>query len=543
MTDKVKEHTSVFEDEQKEHLTFPLGALDILVLDDNPSDFELLSYHLRQLEDLKLHYASNFPAFKSMLKGRVYSAIICDYGLGPVTGVEAFEYVRDLEYDMPFIMVSGALGEDRAVEILRTGVTDYVLKDKYDKLPFVIKRAIKEYEAKRSEVEMLERIKESESKFREIFDSIIDVYFQSDLDGIQRILSPSVENIVGYKPKELIGIDPSFLYKHPEQRKEFLRLLKEQKFITDYEIDIVCKDGALKQVSTNAKLMFNDKGVAVGLQGVYRDITQRKRQEEILIKREAQLRESQLMANLGSWEFNMESRKFILSQEFFKIFELPVDKKEREDFYEFAPMVHPDDRARLESNLIKFMKTGNELPYEFRIITPSGKLKYLSTKVFKSRKSDKGDFLSGIVQDITDLKLLEEEKNNVQRQALEMLEEMVEQRTKKIEEQRSVIEQKKQRYYRLYKIRQASANGHYAVQGIHRDLFAAKLHYVFAERHCSGRFLLELRLRGCLHVCRSRLYRTRCARCFGEFDMLQCAQPLRARLQIDRPRSSLRQCQ
>ena len=417
-------------------------SLDILVFDDNPHDFELLQYHLRQIENMQLHYCSNFDDFKTKLRDINVSAVICDYGLGAITGLDAYNHMSDEGFEIPFVIVSGALGEDRAVEILRTGVTDYVLKDKYDKLPFVIKRAIKEYETKRSELEMVERIKESESKFREIFNSIIDVFFQTDSEGIQRIVSPSVEDVIGYKPEEVIGTHASTLYKDPNKRTEFLELLQKHHTITDYEVVVICKDGSHKHVSANAKVILDEKGNFAGIQGIYRDISLRKKQEETLMKREAQLRESQIIAHLGSWELNVETKKFILSEEFFKIFELPVDHKERTDFYEFAPLVHPDDRSRLESNLIKFMRTGNELPYEFRIVTPSGKLKYLTTKVFKSKKNDDTEYLTGIIQDITDLKLLEEEKNNVQRQALEMLEEMVEQRTKKIEEQRSVIEKK-----------------------------------------------------------------------------------------------------
>jgi PAS domain S-box-containing protein len=418
------------------------GGLDIVVFDDNPNDFELLQYHLRQMEGIRLHYCSNFSDFKEIISKEKVSAIVCDYGLGAMTGLEVYEYSKSVNIEAPFIIVSGALGEDRAVDILRTGVTDYVLKDKFDKLPFVIDRAVKEYESRQSEKIMLERLKQSESKFREIFNSIIDVFFQTDENGIQRIISPSVESVIGYKPEELIGTPAEEIYENPRQREELLALFKENEIITDYEINVICKNGDVKPVSVNVKILLDENGNHTGIQGIYRDISHRKKQEIKLVKRETQLRESQIMANLGSWELNIETRRFILSDELFKIFELAADKKERKDFYEFSALIHSDDRARLESNMIKFMKTGNELPYEFRIITPTGKLKYVSMKVFKSRKNEVSEYLSGIIQDITDLKLLEEEKNNVQRQALEMLEEMVEQRTRKIEEQRTVIELK-----------------------------------------------------------------------------------------------------
>lgn len=419
-----------------------LGALDVLVFDDNPMDFELIKIHLRSIENLTLHYASNFELFKTLLIEKNYSAIVCDFDLGMMDAIEVYDYLNQKNLRVPFIVVSGAQGEEKAVEILKTGVTDYVLKDKFDKMPFVLTRAIKEHEAQIHEQYMLERLKESETKFREIFNSIIDVYFQSDLNGVQKVISPSVETVIGYKPEEIIGGKAADLYHDPNQRNVFLATLLETGSIADFEITLVCKDGSFKDISTNAKIVYDENGEALGIHGVYRDISEKKKQHSLLVKREAQLREAQIMANLGSWEINLETKNIVLSDEFFQIFELPVDNKIRKDFYEFGPLIHPEDRGRLESNMIKFMKTGNKLPYEFRIVTNSGKLKYISTKVFKSKKGDQSDYIAGIIQDITDLKLLEEEKNNVQRQALEMLEEMVEQRTMKIEEQRTVIEQK-----------------------------------------------------------------------------------------------------
>lgn len=417
------------------------NVFNVIVFDDNPMDFELIQLCLRHEKDLKLHYASNFELFKSKIIEFDFSAVICDYDLGAMTALEVYAYLQQLKFNIPFIVVSGAQGEERAVEILKTGVTDYVLKDKFDKMPFVLSRALKEHESLLHEQYMLDRLRESETKFREIFNSIIDVYFESDLNGIERVISPSVQQVLGYTPDEIIGGKATDIYRYPEQREVFVERLLEAGTIRDFEITLLRKNGDLCDISANAKLIYNKLGNPEGIQGIYRDITERKKQERRLVQREMQLRESQKMANLGSWEVNSETRKIILSEEFFQIFEVPYDKKERRDFYEFSDLIHPDDRSRLESNVIKFLKTGNELPYEFRIVTPNGKLKYISSKVFKARRDNK-EYISGIIQDITDLKVLEEEKNNVQRQALEMLEEMVEQRTRKIEEQRMVIEQK-----------------------------------------------------------------------------------------------------
>lgn len=415
----------------------------ILIFDDNPMDYELLKLHLRQKPEWELTYVSSFEKFKAAFETGSFSAIICDYDLGMTNAIEVFEYTSPIS-PIPFIVVSGAQGEEKAIEILKTGITDYVLKDRYDKLPFVLSRALREYESMEHEREMLEKLRESENKFRGIFNSIIDVYFESDLNGIEKVLSPSIEDVLGYKPEDILMTNVLNMYVYPEQREAFLNDLAQFQKVHDYEISLFHKNGEERVISANAQLVYDSESNPIGIKGIYRDITDKKKQETEIIKREAQLRESQKMAKIGSWEINPITKEVALSEEFNQIFEWH-DNNYRTDFYDFLQLVHPEDRLRLESNFSRFVKTGNELPYEFRIITPNGQLKYISTKMFKlNRHGEKNQMVSGIVQDITDLKKLEEEKNNVQRQALEMLEEMVEQRTRKIEEQRSEIERKNQ---------------------------------------------------------------------------------------------------
>lgn len=415
---------------------------NILVFDDSSLDYELLKYYLRNEECFKLQHVSLIDDFSEAIETKTFEVVICDFNLGGLNALDVFEIVKSKKLLIPFIVVSGALGEDKAVEILKTGVTDYVLKDKCEKLPFIIKRALRENENFLKEKKMVERLKESETKFREIFNSIIDVYFESSIDGFTKVISPSITSVLGYKPEELINTNAKNFYANKANREIYLNELLVNHFVSDYEVDLIAKDGRIRTISVNARLIFDDNGVPLKITGVYRDITEKKKQELILLQQDTQVRESHKMAKLGSWKIDFATKLVHLSEDFFQIFEYPYDENPRENFNEFAPLIHSEDRIRLESNLLRFIKSGNDYPYEFRIITPNGNLKFISLKVFKIQGGDTGSYVSGIIQDITDLKLLEEEKNNVQLQALEMLEEMVEQRTRKIEEQRTVIEKK-----------------------------------------------------------------------------------------------------
>ena len=120
-------------------------ALQVLVLEDEPADAEL---ELAALAEGGFRCAPTFAdsraAFEAaFLPGR-FDLVIADYRLPDYTGLEALEHVRRQDALVPFVLVSGALGEERAVEALRSGVTDYVLKDGLARLASAVRRALEE---------------------------------------------------------------------------------------------------------------------------------------------------------------------------------------------------------------------------------------------------------------------------------------------------------------------------------------------------------------------------------------------------------------
>jgi signal transduction histidine kinase len=117
----------------------------ILILEDNPADARL---SLLKLEDAGFHVdsdvACNFIEFKKLAHSKVYDSILCDYRLPDCSGREVLHWLRASDKDTPFIYVSGTLGEELAVECIKEGATDYVLKGSLERLPLALRRAISE---------------------------------------------------------------------------------------------------------------------------------------------------------------------------------------------------------------------------------------------------------------------------------------------------------------------------------------------------------------------------------------------------------------
>ena len=121
------------------------AALRVLLLEDEPADAELALAALAEGGfRCEPTLAQDRAAFEAALAGGSFDLVLADYRLPDYTGLEALEHVRRRDPLLPFILVSGALGEERAVEALRSGATDYVLKQGLARLPSAVHRALDE---------------------------------------------------------------------------------------------------------------------------------------------------------------------------------------------------------------------------------------------------------------------------------------------------------------------------------------------------------------------------------------------------------------
>ncbi|MCK4619914.1 MAG: response regulator, partial [Desulfobacterales bacterium] len=145
-----------------------------------------------------------------------------------------------------------------------------------------------------------EALRESEKKYRRIFENIQDVYYESSLDGIILEISPSIENVSQYKRKELIGRSLYDIYTNPEERDEFVKFILDKGKVNDFKISLTDKDGSQHPCSVTALLVKDEQGNPIKFIGSMHDISERKQAEEERKKLEAQLRQAQKMEAVGT---------------------------------------------------------------------------------------------------------------------------------------------------------------------------------------------------------------------------------------------------
>ncbi len=127
-------------------------------------------------------------------------------------------------------------------------------------------------------------LSKSEEKFRHIFESFQDVYYRTSLDGDMLLVSPSIYQLLGYKEEEVLGTKSSRFYLDPEKQAELReRVLKEQS-IRDFEVEMLAKDGKQKTIILDSRIVYNEEGEAVALEGVARDVSELKLTQVALLQ-------------------------------------------------------------------------------------------------------------------------------------------------------------------------------------------------------------------------------------------------------------------
>ncbi len=162
------------------------SELQILILEDDLYDAELAVAQLKATG-----YAFDWQRvdtqddFLAQLDISTYDLILADYHLPDFDGLTALKLVQERELDIPFILVSGQVGEERAIEILKAGATDYVFKDHLIRLGQVVKRALHDIEELRQRKRAEDTLRANEARYRFIFESVGVSIWEEDLTELK----------------------------------------------------------------------------------------------------------------------------------------------------------------------------------------------------------------------------------------------------------------------------------------------------------------------------------------------------------------------
>jgi two-component system, cell cycle sensor histidine kinase and response regulator CckA len=192
------------------------ALLRVLIVEDNEDDAALV---LRELVrgglDFEPLRVQSSEEMVEALKGGPWDIVISDYALPSFNAPAALEVLKATGTDIPFIIVSGTIGEETAVAAMKAGAHDYLMKGNLARLVPAMERELREAASRRQRREAEHALRESEERFRLLVEQLNEVIFRISDAGIVEYVSPAMEERFGHRPSGVIG-------------RSFIELIDEQ---------------------------------------------------------------------------------------------------------------------------------------------------------------------------------------------------------------------------------------------------------------------------------------------------------------------------
>ncbi|MBL9167650.1 MAG: response regulator [Verrucomicrobiales bacterium] len=262
--------------------------LRILHLEDNARDAELIHSALQGAGIVcEWVLVAGADDFQSALGQGDYDLILSDYALAGYDGMSALDLVRGSNTDVPFIFVSGTLGEEAAVESLKTGATDYILKHRLSKLVPAVRRALNEAEQRAARKQADERLRLLETAIQQVTESIIITTADLDSPGPRIVfVNPGFTNITGYTADEVLGKTMRILHGPKTDQNLISRLLDSLARGEGFcgETIHYRKNGEEFHMQWSTVPLPDGQGRITHFVAVQQDVTERKQNEARLLR-------------------------------------------------------------------------------------------------------------------------------------------------------------------------------------------------------------------------------------------------------------------
>jgi PAS domain S-box-containing protein len=262
--------------------------LRVLSLEDDPNDTELIQ-ELLETEDIvcEITRVDTKKGFLASLEQGGIDLILADYTLPSFDGLSALKLAMSSCPDAPFIFVSGTLGEELAIEALKIGATDYILKTRLSRLAPSVHRALREAREKAERKRAEEALRRSESYLAEAQRLSGTGSFGWDVLSGEIYWSDETFRIYGCEPTTKPSLDLAIERTHPGDRMLVMQTIDRastERSGFDYEHRLQMSDGSIKFVRVRARLSMRDEPGGLLFVGAVTDITERKRAEADLQK-------------------------------------------------------------------------------------------------------------------------------------------------------------------------------------------------------------------------------------------------------------------
>src|SRR6266851_2094280 len=386
----------------------------ILIVDDSADDADLVLRALRRSGyEIFAERVDTAETMEAALARAGWNIIIADYAMPHFDGISALRLLQGKQIDLPFILVSGTIGEDVAVEAIKAGAHDYVLKSNLARLPHAVERALSDAHARREH-------KLAEARYRELFNSVPVGIFTTTPEGGILEANPAIVQMLGFTDAEALKrLNRGELWVDPEERENIRGMLARDGMVRNVEIQFRRADGKIIWCEESIRAVYDSAAKLDRYEGIAVDITERKLGQKALQESQRRLSIASSAAGLGVFEWDIAAdRALFENRRCYEIFGRTVEQGPI-NLAEFRDkLIHPDDLSGFESDVAETVQRGTGSS-TFRIRRQNdGELRYVET--FGSvENTDDGapSRLVGVFVDITERKRAEKEREEMLAQA------------------------------------------------------------------------------------------------------------------------------
>lgn len=264
--------------------------LRVLNVEDSERDAKLLTRHLSKAGyDLTLERVETSAEMKTALQEKEWDIILCDYVMPNFGALAAIDVLKENGLDIPLIIISGTIGEEKAVEAMLAGANDYLMKDNLARLVPAIERELQDVKNRNYQRQSEIALRKSQERYRHLLDTANEGVLITNADLKITYVNQQLLQMLGLTREEVLGESVLILLEDTsevEQRlQQRIKGVKEQ-----FDFQLRRKDGSLLWVIVNSSPIQDEDGNFAGVLSMMTDISQRKNAEEKLVQSEARYR-------------------------------------------------------------------------------------------------------------------------------------------------------------------------------------------------------------------------------------------------------------
>jgi len=395
--------------------------LRILSIEDDPKDTGLITDLLETQGIIcEITRVDTQAAVLACLEQEGIDLILADYSLPSFDGISALKFAMKACPEVPFIFVSGTLGEEVAIEALKIGATDYVLKTRLSRLVPAVLRSLREAEQKAERKRTEESLRRSETYLAEAQRLSHAGSFGWKPSTGEIIWSEETFRIFQYDAGVTPTLDLAVQRVHPEDVplwKQTIDRAPQDGTHYEHEYRLLMPDGSVKHVHVVARAVSDESG-SLEFVGTVMDITVAKQTEETLRKSETYLAEAQRLSHTGSWARNLSTGDVFFSRESYRMFGLDREKRINREL--IVGRVHPEDRAASASVIDKAIREVGDFEMDYRIVLDDGSIRHIHCVGRPVKRAGIPVELVGTIMDVTERKQAEAMREG-ERRILEMI--------------------------------------------------------------------------------------------------------------------------